>query len=225
MLRAVIFDFDGVIADAEPLHLKGFQEVLATEGVELTEKEYFDRYLAYDDKRCFEEVLKDNDRPRDDELIERLILRKSTVLNELIKDGLVIFPGVADLVKELSASYPLAIGSGALRGEIDHILKLAGLRDEFDVIVSAEDVTFCKPDPEVFLKALEKINERIEGKEVQSSECLVFEDSIYGLEAAGRAGMKCLAVTNSYNPEALKGAEMVVSSLEGLSVTDLQGLF
>lgn len=225
MLRAVIFDFDGVIADAEPLHLKGFQEVLATEGIELTEKEYFDRYLAFDDKRCFEEVLKDKNKPYDGELIERLIQRKSTVLSELIKDGLVIFPGVVDLIKELSASYPLAIGSGALRGEIDYILKFAGLRDEFDVIVSAEDVTNCKPEPEVFLTALEKINERVDGKEVLCSECLVVEDSIYGLEAAGRAGMKCLAVTNSYSPDVLKGAEMVVTSLEGLSVTDLQGLF
>src|ERR1700758_2990349 len=99
MLRAVIFDFDGVIADAEPVHLKAFQAVLSEEGINLSKKDYYDKYLALDDKTCFAAILKDRRKDFDMSLIHDLMVRKSKYYDRFIRENLVIFPGVIDFVK------------------------------------------------------------------------------------------------------------------------------
>jgi HAD superfamily hydrolase (TIGR01509 family) len=227
MLKAIIFDFDGVIADAEPLHLSAFQAVLRDKGINLSHKDYYDKYLAFDDRTCFEAVLKDNGIDFDRALIDALMVRKSGYYNKFIKDNLVIFPGVLDFIKKTHGKYALAIGSGALRHEIEFILRFAGMRKEFSIIVSAEDVENCKPNPDVFLKVLERINELSSMRLgiLYPYECLVIEDSIAGIKAAHAAGMKCLAVTNSYTYEKLSQADMVVKSLEEVKIEELNKLF
>jgi HAD superfamily hydrolase (TIGR01509 family) len=215
MLKAIIFDFDGVIADTEPIHLKMFQKVLDEEGITLTEEEYHQKYLALDDKGCFSAVLSDNGREVDKKLVEDMIRRKSVYFDEYVKDNIIIFPGVVNFVRKVAKEHLLAIASGALRHEIEFGLEAAGIRQEFQAIVSAEDVEKGKPEPEPFLKALQELNNiHSSSSQIQPSECLVIEDSLHGIAAAHEAGMKCLAVTNSYSADELSEADWVTDSLE-----------
>ncbi|MGE5061724.1 MAG: HAD family hydrolase [Betaproteobacteria bacterium] len=114
---------------------------------------------------------------------------------------------------------PLAVASGALRQEIETILQTAGLLNHFRAIVSAEDVQQGKPEPEIFITALAALNAaRGDAAAIAPTECLVIEDSKEGVRGARRAGMKCLAVTNSHPAELLKEADAIVASLEEVTL-------
>lgn len=227
MLRAVIFDCDGVIVDSEPHHLKAFKEVLAEEGITLTTEDYYSKYLAMDDKGCFETILRANNRPVDNKILKKLIIQKMEIYRRLSQQELILYPGVVDLVKKLAGQYRLAIASGAFRGEVKFALDKGGMRDAFPVLVTAQDVRNGKPHPEAFQTALAQINQRdpVPSPPIRPDECLVIEDSLHGIEGAKGAGMKCLAVTNSYPKEKLTHADLVVNSLEGLRPEDLEKLF
>jgi HAD superfamily hydrolase (TIGR01509 family) len=227
MLRAVIFDFNGILVDDEPIHWELFRRVLGEQGLSLTDQEYYERYLGMDDRGCFRAVFKDKGRPLDDAALAALIERKAGYYRESIAHKMVVFPGVKKLVPALAASFPLAVASGALRAEIELVLTSFGLRNFFQKIASAEDVAEGKPNPDVFLKALQGINDGHgrSGETIRPSECLVVEDSKEGILAAQRAGMKCLAVTNSYPANELKSAQAVVESLEQVTIPKLESLF
>ncbi len=160
-------------------------------------------------------------------LIHDLTVRKSEYYDELIRENLVIFPGVIDFIRKLYGKYPLSIGSGALRHEIEFILESIVIRKEFSVIVGADEIENCKPTPDVYVRVLQMINQldSLKSGIVYPYECLVVEDSIAGIKAARSAGMKCLAVTNSYPAEKLSEADMVVKSLEGVGIEDIEKLF
>ena len=224
MLRAVIFDFNGIIVDDEPIHFKLFQKVLSEEGICLTEEAYYARYLGFDDRGAFTAGFRENNRPLTDSKLHELIDRKAVYYQDIIRDQVAIFPGVESLVSTLAASLPLAVASGALRQEIETILKTAGLLDHFKAIVSAEDVTRGKPDPEIFLKALDALNEG-NANAIEAFDCVVIEDSKEGIRGARRAGMKCLAVTNSHPAELLGEASAVVKSLEEVTLPLLQKMW
>ncbi len=221
-LRAIIFDFDGVIADTEPLHFAGFQQILGEQGIGLTEPEYYARYLGYDDKGCFAAALSSHDRPTPRTLIDELVTRKSQVYLESIQRHLVIFPGVREFVRDAAGRYPLAIASGALRHEIELILECAGIRKEFQHITSSEDVTKGKPDPQGFLHALAALNRRRSGDAIVPAECLVIEDSIPGIRGARAAGMKVLAVANTHTVQDLHEADAITHSLEQVRLPELR---
>ncbi len=226
MLKAIIFDFDGVIADTEPLHLKAFQLTFLENGIELSDEEYFANYLAYDDKTLFRELLKDRNFEHDEALISDFISRKSEHFENVLKGNILVLEGVPEFISRISGKYPLAIGSGALRSEIIEILESVGLREHFEIIVSADEVINCKPDPEVFIEALRRLNNLDSVSEtISSHECLVIEDSTSGIKAAHSAGMKCLAITNSYTAEKLSEAELIIESLKAISVEELEDLF
>ena len=214
-LRVVIFDFNGVIVDDEPIHLELFRAVLAEEGIALGDEDYHEKYLGYDDRGCFAVALAGAGRDReanDSAFITGLIERKAALYRAAINERYLLFPGVAELVRRLADKYPLAIASGALRDEIEMVLERGDIRDCFRVIIAAEDVGACKPDPEAYVKALAALNAG-ERPTIHPGECLVIEDSIAGVDAAKRAGMRCLAVTNSYAAEELKEADWVTGSL------------
>ncbi|MDH3444140.1 MAG: HAD family phosphatase [Deltaproteobacteria bacterium] len=225
MLRAVIFDFNGIIVDDEPIHFELFQKVLGEEGIELTEEAYYARYLGFDDRGAFSAGYRENNRPLSSKQLAELIHRKAVYYHEAIKDHATIFPGVNELVTDLARRLPLAVASGALRQEIETILSTAGLLNHFRVIVSAEDVSRGKPEPEIFLKVLAKLNAgHAGGNPIKAGECVVIEDSKEGIKGAKSAGMKCLAVTNSHPAELLTEANAVVKSLEGIELNFLQKL-
>jgi HAD superfamily hydrolase (TIGR01509 family) len=225
VLRAIIFDFDGVIADDEPLHLASFQRAFAECGSTLDQQAYYERYLGFDDRECVRHVLSDQGRHLPEHVIDTIGSRKQKAFLQAIRTGAPLFRGVADFVRRAAASHPLAIASGALRHEIELILTAAGLRECFRVIVSADDTSVGKPDPRVFRLALSGLNAIGADAPIEPHECLVIEDSVAGVEGAHRAGMRCLAVTNSYGAAQLGGATLVVSSLEGLQLRDLEALF
>ena len=227
MLKAIILDCDGIIADNEPLHLRMFQRVLKDEGISLTDKEYYDIYLGMDDKGCFNTLLSVHGRPTPPTKISDLIKQKALYLEESIKRELKLFPGIRTLVHEAGKRYPLAVASGALRREIEVILKAAGIRETIKVIVSAEDVSEGKPNPEGFEKALAFLNTYPQepGSRIRSEECLVIEDSIAGVKAAKAARMRCLAVTNSYPRKQLAQADLIVDTLKELSLGTLEKIF
>jgi len=220
--RAVIFDCDGVIADSEPLHLRVFQAVLAPRGITITRAEYVERYLGLDDRGVFTEVLRAHGGTRTADEIAALIAEKARRFRSVLEAEVRIYPGVTAFVRSL-AGVPLAVASGALREEVELILARAGIREAFAVVVAAEDVAAGKPDPEGFLRALAAL----EGKAgaIAPDACLVVEDSTAGVEAAHRAGMRCLAVTNSYTAAQLAAAALVVPTLEGMTLERIRALF
>ena len=225
MLRAVIFDFNGIIVDDEPIHFKLFQRVLGEEGITLTEKDYYARYLGFDDRGAFSAGYHENKRSLSENKLAELIARKAAYYQEAIRDHVTIFPGVETLIANLSPRLPLAVASGALRDEIETILSTAALLQHFTAIVAAEDVRHGKPEPEIFLKALEQINSgRDSFDQINAADCLVIEDSKEGIKGARRAAMKCLAVTNSHPPELLKDASAVVKSLTEVDLNFLESL-
>ena len=223
MLRAVIFDFNGIIVDDEPIHFKLFQKVLAEEGIVLTEEDYYARYLGFDDRSAFMAGFRENNRALSADKLQELIERKAVYYQEAIRNHVTVFPGVKNLVSDLAQTLPLAVASGALRHEIETILKNLGLLDHFRAIVAAEDVNQGKPEPEIYLKALAALNARGgNGKPIEAADCVLIEDSKEGIRGARRAGMKCLAVTNSHPAELLNEATAIVKSLEDVKLTFLQ---
>jgi HAD superfamily hydrolase (TIGR01509 family) len=227
-LRAAVFDFDGVIVDSEPLHFRLFQELLGEEGVVLTRAAYDSIYLGMDDRDCFTRVLYTHGKPASVSKVSQLIERKSALLMAEVKREVPLLPGAADLIRTLAQSVPVAICSGALRREIEAMLEQVGLVSLLVGIVSAEDVAHGKPNPEGYLAALRLVNrDRNISEAIHPEAVVVIEDSIAGIEAGRAAGMRCLAVTNSYPMAALKraGADAVVTTLEGDPLTDVARLF
>jgi len=224
MLQAVIFDFDGVISDTEPLHLKAFNEVLAQFDIEIAPHDYYTQYLGFTDFDCFKALSERYQLGFDSSAIEKLIDQKSVIFEALIRSESSLIEGVAEFLEMLKQHHlPIAICSGALRSDIEAALAGTGLLDCFDVIVTADDVENGKPDPEGFLLTLEKLNARTH-KDIGPGQCVVIEDSHWGLQAAQKAEMHAVAVTNSYRPEQLKAAEKVVARLDTLTFGQLNEL-
>jgi len=231
MLRTVIFDFDGVITDSEILHLRAFNRVLAQYGIEITTKDYYKDYLGLTDFECFKLVADKSQLQLDRQGIKNLIKQKTRIFEELAKTEGRIIEGVRDFLKMLRQNnVPMAICSGALLAEIELMLEEARLRPFFAVIVSAEQVKKGKPDPEGFLLTLQKLNRIVSPAKagiqnhILPNQCIVIEDSHWGLEAAKAAGMHTVAVTNSYDADQLAMAEKIVTQLGELSIVDLQKL-
>ena len=241
-LRMIVFDFDGVIADTEKSHFEMFRQSLLDDGVTLTWPEYCEKYLGYSDRECFKQVLADKGRQYGNETVERLFQRKKVLFARFIEQNSLIIPGVRRLLEELrSESIICSICSGALTEEIEFILDKERLRDFFTFIISADDVSRSKPDPEGYRLCLDRINAADEDcslannadypansdadtgrMRVLAGQCVVIEDSIWGIQAAHAADMRCLAVGTSYPAEKLREAEMVVNNLAQVNVAMLR---
>jgi HAD superfamily hydrolase (TIGR01509 family) len=221
-MQAIIFDFDGVIADTEPLHFEGLRRTLRGIQINLTEDDYYTNYLGFDDRGCILEALRVNQIPASASLLEDLMAKKATAYLASIKDHLAIFPGVREFVEEAAATCPIAIASGALRVEIDLVLEEIGLRKAFCHITSAEDVTHGKPNPEPFLHALAGLNRHHSAASLSPTSCLVIEDSRPGIRAAKSAGMKVLAVANTHTVQDLHEADAITHSLRETRLTDMR---
>jgi len=228
MVRAVLLDFNGVLVDDEPLHLRLIQRVLQEEGVPpFSEEQYWCHLVGLDDRAALRELLEGAGQNPDEPRLMRLIARKSSYYQEAIRrDGYPFFPGAADLVRGL-ASAPVAphlgVVSGALRDEVEGALAQEGLRETFKVLVTAEDVAASKPDPEGYRRGIEGLNsvpphpDRL----LHPHEVLAIEDTRAGIQAARAAGLATLAVAHTYSPEELGDADRVVASIADLTVEEL----
>jgi beta-phosphoglucomutase len=230
-LSAIIFDFDGVIADTERLHLRAFQDVLAEEGVELTPAEYTAHYLGRADTEVFRIVARDRGFALDAARLQSLLTRKAARYERFVAAGEVLIPGVAERVRAWSAALPLAVASGARRVEVESVLRTADLLDCFGAIVAAEDVWHGKPAPDSYVLALDRLGASgprsassapVGG--LQPGNVVAIEDSLSGLLSIKAAGMHAVAVTTNYPAEQLVDAELVVSSVADLDLVMLERL-
>lgn len=215
-VRAVVFDFDGVLADSEPIHFRVYQELLAPSGVILTKDAYCERYLGFDDEGAFRQMASDFKLLLGDEEIELLIIAKARRFEEIVSGTNVLYPAAVPCVERLAAKWPLAIASGALRADIDIMLNGARIADRFRFIVSAGDTDATKPAPDPYLKAAE-----LHG--VPPAACVAIEDSHWGLQSAQAAGMRTIAVTHTY-PRNELSADRVVDSLDEVTVSLVESI-
>jgi len=227
LLRAVIFDFDGIIVNSEPAILKLTQEMAALEGWTVTEADYYHDYLALDDRGIVEHLYASHGQPVDAVRRDELLAWKICRYEEIIRDGLPAMPGAVEFVTELARRYPLAIASGSLRAEIHHLLSQLGLREKFSVLATADDCLRSKPDPEVYLLALLRLRALpvFRDRPLQSEDCLAIEDAPLGVVAAQAAGFKCLALTHSRPAEELQHADLVAPDFAQVDMRKVHALF
>ena len=210
MIRAVVFDFDGVIVDSEPLHLRAYQEVFASLGATLSADEYYSQYLGYNDEDMIRFVARDRGWNVGEAQIARLLAEKMRVFDDIIATTDTLYPGARACVKRLAAAYPLGIASGALPHEIRAMLDRAGLLEHFRFIVGSGDTPNSKPAPDPYLRAAE-----LHG--IPAQECVAIEDSRWGLESARAAGMKTIGVTHTYPADQLGSPDRIVMSLDEIT--------
>jgi len=209
----ILFDFDGVIVNSEPLHLLAFQEVLQEHKISLEEEEYYLDLIGFDDRGVFENLYLNRRLKLDPKTLLSLLTRKGEMTMELIsRRKYHALPGVEEFVRGLWRHYPLAICSGARRMEIEAMLEGVSLRDCFPTIVAAEDVKIAKPDPSGYLLATSLVGDLIQ-KHIRPAEALIVEDAPTVIESVRKAGFKTLAVATSYPAEKLDGADYVVKTL------------
>jgi beta-phosphoglucomutase len=223
VLRAIVFDFDGVIANSEPLHFRAFRDVLAEEGVTLTEADYYAVYLGFSDAGVFQAIRAARG-AWSPAHIAGLVERKAVRLEALERDVSVLFPAAAAAVRRAAAAVPIAIASGARGAEIRRVLQRENLVACFTAIVAAEDTPLSKPAPDPYLRALALLG-AASGDRIAASDCVAIEDSRWGLESARAAGLRTVAVTQTYDVSALTGAaDLVIESLESLDLAALAHL-
>jgi beta-phosphoglucomutase len=211
---AILFDFDGVIVNSEPLHFLALNEVLSRHGIDLSESQYYDELLGLTDRDAVRRIFERHDRPLEPKTFLAVLARKSRAMMDLIEQRrFSALRGAEAFIRGLWRNYPLAICSGALRDEIDAMLLGVSLRDCFDVIVSAEDVTVGKPDPSGYIQAMEQLGQRHHRK-LKPQDCLIVEDAPSVVRSVKAAGFSVLAVTTSTSAERLADADFVVPSLE-----------
>jgi len=222
---ATLFDYNGVLADDEVVHLEAFRDVLLPLGITVSENDYVERYLGFDDRGAFRAILGDNGRSAADGEVQALIEAKKPLYRARAQAHLPTFPGAAELLRRRARGGPVTIVSGALRDEIELGLALLGATEIVEHIVSAEDTRACKPDPEGYLLGLAYLSSRL-GAEL-ARRAVVIEDSLAGIEAAKAAGLACVAVAHSYPDVALRGAgaDLVVPNLDALTEEALAETF
>jgi phosphoglycolate phosphatase/beta-phosphoglucomutase len=208
-LKAVLFDFNGVIINDERIHLQLIDEILIQENLQPQKDKERQANLGRSDRACFQELLANRGRVVTEEYLTQLLKRKAEAyILELEKlDKLPIYPGVEDLIyqvrsRSISETNPqhlkLGLVSGALRKEIELVLNRAKLAQYFKVIVSGDDITTSKPQPDGYLLAVERLNQEYPELKLQPQECLAIEDTPAGIQAAKQAQMQVVGVANTY---------------------------
>ncbi len=228
MIRAIFFDFNGVIIDDETIQMKAYQEVLSGHEIALTEELYFGA-LGMDDRTFVRSMFEHAKKPLSDPLLEELMDAKTELHRQMIEE-LPLFPGVLTFLKSASREFELGLVSMANIAEVSYVFERANLTPLFSVVVTAEDASVCKPAPDCYLTGLLKLNElRQQERELPllASECLAIEDSPPGIRSARAAGMRTLGVTNTVTDEALRaaGADVVTKSLADWNVDAVKLVF
>jgi beta-phosphoglucomutase len=216
-IRAIVFDFDGVLANSEPLHLRAYQAVLAELGIVLDREEYYNHYLGFDDVTAFRVISERRGQRWSDAEIAAILERKTVVFDDIVTSSDVLYPEAVPCVRRLAESMPLGIASGALRHEIVAILRGADLEDCFQFIVAAGETAASKPAPDPYRRAAE-----LHG--VPAGQCVAIEDSRWGIESAKGAGLRCVGITQTYSAAGLPGADAIIDSLDEFTVQLLERL-
>lgn len=212
LLKAIIFDFDGVITDTEPVHMQAWLHVLSTLNISFGNEEYEANYLGLNDRDFLDAVGRIHNRTFCAEEKKSLINKKLKYTIKSLEESIPVLPGVVSFIKENSRKSALAICSGAIKEEVHFVLKKLKLTDFFDPVITQEDVLYGKPNPEGYKLAFTQLQNRL-GQILSTNNCIAIEDSPKGIQAARAAGIKCLAVSNSYPSNMLSHADWIVSSV------------
>jgi beta-phosphoglucomutase len=213
MIQAVVFDFDGVIADTEYLHYLAFKDVLEPEGLRWSWEDYTARFMGFDDRDALRAAFKEHGRELRGEELAMYVDRKAAAFAARAEQDVKLYPGVLDLLKHLTKRIPLALCSGALRSDIAPVLRQHELEDVFDVMVTADDVAASKPDPTCYTMAVQLLAQR-HNIVLEPSRCVAIEDTPTGIQAALGAGLQVWAVTNTHGEDAVQEAHRILASLE-----------
>ena len=223
MLEAVIFDFDGVIVDTEPLHYAAFQDVLEPLGLTYSWDEYVEGFIGFDDRDALREGFQRRGRTLDEKDLPDLMQRKAHAFLERVDqlEDLEPYEGVLELLSSIKGECPLGLCSGAVRSDILPILDRLQFNGFFEVMVTADDVHSSKPDPACYTMALELLG-GCHSTSFDPSRCIAIEDTPTGLAAAMGAGLKVLGVSNTHPAEQLHEADWRVDTLAGLQLSNLR---
>lgn len=222
MPDALLFDFDGVIVDTEPLHHRAFQDVLDPLGLPISWDEYQEGYIGFDDRDALRERFRSDGRDLDETRMKELIHAKAQAFLRIIADeGAAPFPGLVELIREAAGSIPVALCSGALAGDVAPILDRLGIADCFSVRVTADRVALSKPDPETYRVGFTELEAAHPDRKLRLTHALAIEDTPAGIRSAKEAGLKVLAVTNTYPEHDLHEADRVIATLDGMTLRDL----
>ena len=208
MIKALLLDFNGVVIDDEPIQMRAYQELLAAENIALTDADYYDS-LGMDDRAFVEAAYARVGRTPEPNKVLELTQHKTQKWRDIMADGVPLFENVENFIRKMSTEFNLGIVSMSGRPEINFILEQTGLAECFDVIISAEDVSNCKPDPECYrlgFRALDLARTTKGHLPMIHSECVVIEDSPPGVQAGRSAGLPVLGVTNTVDAENLRAA-------------------
>ena len=209
--RGVVFDFDGVLADTEGLHLAAYQHVFAARGWTLSARDYFDRYLGFDDRGLVDAYARDRGLQLTPTETETLLDEKTAAFHARIASGNVLYAGARACVARLAPRFRLAVATGSLRAEVHEILGNAGVLHLFAAVVAADDVSATKPDPEPYLAAAKRLG-------LPPGDCAAIEDSRWGLAAARAAGMRTIGLTTTSPRALLTDAGLIVDTLDEITV-------
>lgn len=223
MLHAIVFDFDGVIANSEPLHLRAYRDVLAGYDIVLSDTDYYSRYLGYDDAGALEAIAVDRGAVWSGSQIAEMVRLKARRLEELEGAGSSLFPGAEAAIRAAASAMPIAIASGALGVEIRRVLDRSNLTSLFTAVVSAEDTPASKPAPNPYVRAVAMLS-AVHGP-MRPDECVAVEDSRWGLESARAAGLRTLAVAQTYEADALQPADLIIPSMLAFDLDALRRYF
>jgi len=229
MIKAIFFDFNGVIIDDETIQMKAYQEILSGHEVPVTEELYFGA-LGMDDRTFVRSMFAHAQKPLSDPLLSEVLSAKTDLHRQMIEDELPLFPGVLTFLKAASREFQLGLVSMANLVEVSYVFQRANLTPLFSIVITAEDASVCKPAPDCYLTGLRKLNEfrqRERSLPLLASECLAIEDSPPGIQSARAAGMRTLGVTNTVADEALRaaGADVVTKSLADWTVDAVKLVF
>lgn len=209
-LPVVVFDFDGVLVDSEPMHEAALRRACEAVGMGFTTEAYYARYVGLDDRDCFAALLKDHGRPAEAGVLGELSRRKREGIEAAMAHGEPrAVPGAVELVRSLVGRAALGVCSGSLPHEIHPVLEGLGIAGCFGAVVTAADVARAKPDPAGYRLTLERLGARVG---------TAIEDTPRGVEAAKGAGMWVVAVGTTRPREELARADRFAERLGEVSV-------
>lgn len=215
MIKCALFDFDGVIVQSEPLHMRTFLELLSPYGVKVSEKRWYNEFAGTGSRHIFEVLVKENGI---DEDVDSLMNRRKILYEKYVRQGgLKEVKGATSFVRSIrDAGIKSAVVSGSHRVNVELGLEVLKMKGLFDLVVSGDDLDTKKPDPGPFLYAARKLDTKPE-------ECAVFEDSVSGSEAARRAGMKLIVIKSPALPS-VGSYDMLINDFSGLRPDDIRRL-
>jgi beta-phosphoglucomutase len=201
VLKAVLFDFNGVIIKDEAIHRELNDELLIAENLPPQGQEFWKVCVGRSDRAALTDLLKSRGRFVSDEYLDKLIAKKAIAYRQRLAqlETLPIYPEVVEFIKQMSESgYKLAVVTGAIRSEVELVLEQAGIDRYFETIVSGDEIKQSKPDPAGYLLAVEKLNKLDPDLNLLPTECIAIEDTFAGLQAVKAAGIQAVAIANTY---------------------------